>query len=178
MSAMTTRRAGPAPIVNVRRVCQSDAPSLERFYADLSDESRAMRFLGATPQLSPIRARMFCTPDHEHREGFIAVVVGNDGRDRVVGHVCVEPIDDTSAEVAVAVADALQGQGLGRRLLEAAVAWGRGAGLRRLVGTAFASNARIIALVRSLGLPVRLSWSDCATCEMAIDIAAPVRAAA
>jgi RimJ/RimL family protein N-acetyltransferase len=175
---MTARRAGPAPIVNVRRVCRSDAPSLERFYADLSDESRAMRFLGATPRLSPVRARTFCTPDHEHREGFIAVIVGDDGRDRVVGHVCVEPLDDTSAEVAVAVADELQGQGLGRRLLQAAIAWGRRAGLRRLVGTAFASNARIIRLVRGLGLPVRLGWSDCATCEMSIDIAAPLRAAA
>lgn len=175
---MTTRRAARAPIVSVRRVCQSDAPSLERFYADLSDESRAMRFLGATPRLSPFRAGMFCTPDHEHREGFIAVIAGNDGRDRVVGHVCVEPSDDTSAEVAVAVADALQGQGLGRRLLEAAIAWGRGAGLRRLVGTAFASNARIIRLVRSLGLPVSLGWSDCATCEVAIDIAPRMRAAA
>ena len=137
-----------------------------------------MRFLGATPPLAPARAHTFCTPDHNHREGFIAVIVGDDGRDRVVGHVCVEALDDTSAEVAVAVADALQGHGIGRRLLEAAIAWGRGAGLRQLVGTAFASNARIIRLVGSLGLPVRLGSSDCATSEMSIDITGSLRAAA
>jgi acetyltransferase len=136
-----------------------------------------MRFLGATPHLDSRLVAGFCSPDHEHREGFVAVVPDR-GRARVVGHVCVEPRSDGSAEVAVAVADAFQRRGIGRRLLQAAITWGRGAGVRRLVGTAFVSNAQIIGLIRSLELPVRLGWTECGTCEMSIEIAAPLPVAA
>ena len=71
-----------------------------------------------------------------------------------------------------------QGLGIGRRLLDAGVAWARSAGVRRLVATAFISNTRILRLVRSLGLPVRQRWDFGSTYELSIDLAEPAPLAA
>lgn len=170
----TTQKALVASVI-VRPIAPTDGPGLERFYAELSDDSRAMRFLGATRPLDAASTKAFCAIDHEHREGFVAVI-GDPGLggDRVVGHLCIEPDERGVAEIAIAVADSFQGLGIGRRLLEAGVAWARGAGIRRLVAAAFVSNTRIARLIRSLGLPVRQRWALGSTCEMSIDLAEPV----
>ena len=173
--------AGPVPDsdpeaarVVVRPIEPGDARGLERFYAGLSDESRTLRFMGWTRGIGEAGSRAFCTADHEHREGFVAVLARGAGEPaagepEIVGHLCVEPDGRGSAEIAVAVADRLQGRGIGRRLVDAGVAWGRHAGLRRFTATAFAWNTPILRLLRGLGLPVCLAWAD-GTCELRIEL--------
>jgi RimJ/RimL family protein N-acetyltransferase len=164
------KRGQIGPTVRIRRIRATDIAALERFYAELSVDSRVTRFLGAAPALDHGRSQTFCTTDHQHREGFVAVLGEGDGPERIVGHLCIEPDDTDSAEIAVAVADRLQGRGIGRGLVRAAVAWGRRVGLRRLDATAFATNSRIIGLLRSLGLPVVIDWRGGSTCEMSIHL--------
>jgi RimJ/RimL family protein N-acetyltransferase len=161
----------PEPVI--RPIAAADAPALERFYATLSDESRMLRFLGWSAGLGAAGSRAFCTADHEHREGFVAVV-----GEEIVGHLCIEPDGGGSAEVAIAVADRLQGQGIGRRLLAAGVAWARHAGLQRFTATAFAWNTRLVRLVRGLGLPARFGVGTDGTCEIRIELAPGLPAAA
>jgi acetyltransferase len=168
---MARQHGAPASPVTIRPIRGTDADALERFYAELSADSRATRFLGATRALGHARSETFCTTDHAHREGFVAVAREPRGRQRIVGHLCVEPDGIGSAEIAVAVADAYQRQGIGRRLIQAAVHWGRRVGLRRLDATAFATNSKLIALMRSLGLPLHIDWRDGPICEMSIDLA-------
>jgi RimJ/RimL family protein N-acetyltransferase len=55
------------------------------------------------------------------------------------------------AEIGLAVAKAFWGQGIGRKLMERLVLWGRRAGLRKLYLKVFHDNDRAIALYRSLG---------------------------
>jgi acetyltransferase len=172
---MTRGHVGPT--VRIRRIRGTDTNALERFYTELSVDSRVTRFLGVTPPLDHDHTQAFCTTDHKHREGFVAVVRDGDGSERVVGHLCLEPDDADSAEIAVAVADEFQGRGIGRGLVQAAVAWARRTGLRRLDATAFATNSRIIRLLRGLGLPVRLDWRGGSTCEMSIEVGAHSAAA-
>jgi len=155
--------------VTVRPIRASDAPALERFYAGLSVDSRTSRFLGAAPSIDHGQASAFCSADHEHREGFVAVLGGADGGP-VIGHVCIEPDAVERAEVAIAVADAYQGQGIGHRLLAAAVGWARGAGLHRLDATAFVTNSGIIRLMRGLGVPVRVDWDGGSVCGLVMDL--------
>jgi acetyltransferase len=166
---MGTTVANP---VTIRPIGPGDADALERFYGELSGDDRVARFLGIAPPLGHARSETFCTTDHAHREGFVAVSRRSTGAERIVGHLCIEPDDVDSAEIAVAVADAFQGQGVGRRLVQAALIWAREAGLRRLDATAFVTNSRIIRLLRSLGLPVVIDWRGGSTCEMSIDLQA------
>lgn len=54
-------------------------------------------------------------------------------------------------EVAILVSNTCRGQGLGRLLLETAVDWARAVGIAKLALAVFTTNARAIALYRSLG---------------------------
>ena len=93
----------------------------------------------------------FCTPDHDHREGFVAVIHATDGSgERIVGHLCLEPAGGHVAEVAVAVADDVQHQGIGRRLLDAGVRWALAEGFTTLTASAFLGNAPIHHLLAGL----------------------------
>ncbi|HWH37862.1 MAG TPA: GNAT family N-acetyltransferase [Candidatus Limnocylindrales bacterium] len=130
--------------VTVRRVRPSDQSGLRDFYAALSAESRRARFLGLSPGLSEAQSLSFCTPDHMHGEGFVALA-----DDRIVGHLCLEPWGEQALELAVAVADDCQGQGIGRRLFEAAVLWAQQRGALALVASAYADNARVLRLLSS-----------------------------
>jgi len=167
--ATVVKRPGPdRAAVTVRPIGPDDAPELERFYERLSEDSRRLRFFAVTRGLSHSQSSAFCSTDHDHRDGFVATVAGPGGGARIVGHVCLEPAGDRRAEVAIAVADELQGHGIGRRLMVAAMDWARWAGVDVLVATMLASNAGIHRLVGSLGVTTRLSpagW-DAATVEI------------
>jgi GNAT superfamily N-acetyltransferase len=148
--AFGARRSAPA--VRIRRIAQSDQEGLQAFYAGLSDESRRTRFLGQSRGIGADQSTYFCTPDHAHREGFVAVTGAMSRPNRIVGHICVEPDGAASAEVAVAVADEMHGLGIGRRLVDAAVAWARVDGIETLTATMLAGNPAIQRLLTSVGL--------------------------
>jgi len=143
-------------LVHVRAIRPSDAARLEQFYAALSDESRRTRFFFITPGLSHAQSISFCTPDHDHREGFVAVAHGAPFTDEaIVGHLCLEPDGKDAAEVAIAVADGFQHRGIGRRLMAAGIAWARREHIDRFTATMLTHNAPIDRLLVGQGLPVR-----------------------
>jgi GNAT superfamily N-acetyltransferase len=158
-------------MVAIRAIAAADDDDLRAFYAGLSDESRRTRFLGSTNGIGAGQARYFCTPDHAHREGFVALA-GATARApiRLVGHVCVEPDDGDCAEVAIAVADDAQGQGIGRALVEAAVDWARHDGYRALTATMLAINPAIQLLLTGLALPTTSRWVGAGIVEIRIDL--------
>jgi GNAT superfamily N-acetyltransferase len=136
-----------------------------------------MRFLGPTTGIGDRQLTYFCTPGHAHHEGFVAHVRGAGRADRIVGHVCVEPDSVTAAEIAVAVADDVRGRGIGRRLVDAAVAWARLEGFITLRATMLAANPAIQRLLTGLGLPSVAAPVGSGVIEVRIDLGA-VRAAA
>ncbi|HET7029480.1 MAG TPA: GNAT family N-acetyltransferase [Candidatus Limnocylindrales bacterium] len=162
------RTSGPARPVRIRAIRPADADALRAFYAELSDESRRTRFFGVTSGIGPGQSRWFCGADHTHREGFVAVPAGPDLR--IVGHVCVEPVDESTAEVAVAVDDRWQGHGIGRRLVGAAVEAARRDGYRSLVATMLAGNPAIQRLLGGVDLPVRTRPVGAGVVEASLDL--------
>src|SRR5207248_344516 len=89
-----------AGTVHIRPIRSTDAAGLKLFYSGLSAESRRTRFFSITSGLSQAQSVSFCTTDHEHQEGFVAVAGGPlGGPDRIVGHLCLEP-DGAASEVA------------------------------------------------------------------------------
>jgi acetyltransferase len=150
------RCAAPlAPLVRIRPIRPADGEALERFYANLSPESRRARFFGATSGLSHEQSSFFCTPDHDHREGFVAELPAADqGPPRIVGHLCLEPDGARTAEFAIAVADAFRGRATGRRLMNAGLDWAAREGVSTVTATMLEGNVEIRGLVARMGLPV------------------------
>jgi len=144
----------------VRRIEPDDRGLLCRFYAELSPDSRAERFHGATPPIADGAARAFCGPDHRHREGIVAVAVDDDGRPTIIGHVCIEPNAADEAEMAIAVADGWPRRGVGQAMLGEAIRWARVHQLARLRASVRWGNAAVIALLRSCGCPLAYGPSD------------------
>ena len=164
--------------MRVRAVRPTDADGLARFYASLSEESRRTRFFSITSALSHAQSVSFCTTDHDHREGFVAVVEdGPSEEEGIVGHLCLEPDGVDAAEVAIAVADEFQHQGIGGRLMAAGMAWARREHLSRFTATMFTSNAPINRLLVGLGLPVQVRWAGAGVAEVTIDLAGQSAAA-
>jgi acetyltransferase len=139
--------------VRVRRVCSGDAHQLESFYAGLSAESRSLRFHGASHGIGHQRAETFAGADHHGRDGFVATAGG-----RIVGHLVLEPLGNGVEELAVAVDDRLQHQGVGTLLLSAAIASARLRHVRRLVAWVLAENIAMRHLLAGGHYPMRIGW--------------------
>jgi GNAT superfamily N-acetyltransferase len=163
--------------ISIRRILPTDSAPLQAFYGGLSDESRRTRFLGSTNGIGGNQSAYFCAPDHAHREGFVAVMGPVRGPTRIVGHLCIEPDGPARAEVAVAVANELLGRGIGRRLVDAAVAWARRDGLRTLTATMLADNPAIQRLLTGLGLPTVAVPIGAGVVEIRIELDAGLTAA-
>ncbi len=99
--------------VTFRAATETDVPALEQFFAGLSTDSLYKRFMGL-PQLDAARVRS------QVAEGTDAVVLVAILADRIVALAGYYPERSLPhrAEVAFAIADALQGRGIGTRLLE------------------------------------------------------------
>ena len=134
------------------RALQPEHADLEvRFGLALSAQSRYERFLGGGVKLTPELLARLLNVDFSRDAALIATVAFGGSETPVgVGRYARTAGDDT-AEVAVTIADAWQGCGLGRLLLERVIDAARRNGVRRLTGDVLAANARMLALARRLG---------------------------
>lgn len=160
--------------IRVRRVSPADASSLESFYADLSADSRVLRFHAASRGIDHRQAESFAGADHLGRDGFVAVADG-----RIAGHLVLEPLGNGVEELAVAVDDRLQHHGVGTLLLAAAVASARLRHIRHLVAWVKAENVAMRHLLAAGHYPTRIDWDGNVArfeLEMPLDLPASVAA--
>jgi GNAT superfamily N-acetyltransferase len=164
--------------VRIRPIRTDDRQELAAFYARLSPDSRFARFHAVSRGIGEEAAGVLCGPDHEHREGFVAECPdAQPGRLEIIGHICLEP-GESGIEMAIAVADKWQGQGIGRALLRAAVSWAQSHGIARLQASVLATNVAVLRLIASISHPVRESAPSAGVIVATIDIDATVPQAA
>ena len=175
---MPATEAVPASIT-IRPIRSADRAALTRFYEGLSADSLNRRFHGACRGIGDGAAGLFCGPDHEHREGIVAVLPADElGESRIVGHLCLEPTGPDELEMAVAVADDVRRQGLARALLAASIVWAQAHGIGHLRASMRWTNSAVIALVRTAGYPVTWSTPAGGGLEAVIDVGATMTSAA
>lgn len=124
-------------------------------FGRLSAEDRALRFSAVISEaaLESYTARIDFTRD--------LVVAARDAAGAILGIAQVMPFPSDSgsaAEVAFSVNPAARGQGLGRRLMAAAVAHAGARGIGRLVAQVCPQNAPMLAIFRAAGM--RLARED------------------
>jgi RimJ/RimL family protein N-acetyltransferase len=144
---MTTALGIPFDVRPLRR---DDRELIRQAFERLGERSRRDRFLGPKPRLSEAELDTLSDVDHRRHEA-LAAIDPADGELVAVARYMPEPGAPGSADLAIAVVDAWQGQGvgtlLGRRLLARATE----NGIERLTASAFVDNRRARAVLSRLG---------------------------
>ena len=137
--------------LHVRPVRAGDEHALGAFFRSLSDDSRWFRFFGGSGEsFLADAARRFSMVDGG-TFGLVAIAQGAAG---IVGHATYVPTRAGHAEIAIAVADAYHGKGLGTLFLAHLAKAADANGVRIFDAEVLASNHRMLELVRESGFPV------------------------
>jgi acetate---CoA ligase (ADP-forming) len=137
--------------VSVRPIRPSDEQALSRFFTELSLESRVFRFFAAVSNADAAVRRMI-EVDYQRRYGLVALAGADQ---RIVGHAMYAAIEPRKAELALAIADAFQGRGLGTILLGQLAEAAARAGFDVLEAVVKPENHRMLEVLRESGFPIR-----------------------
>lgn len=140
--------------VTVRPIRPEDAEMEASFVRNLSDHARHFRFGVALRELTREMLVRFTQIDYD-RELALLVLTERGGEETEIAVARWARTGPDSADVAIVVADAWQGKGLGRRLLVRAMEIARARGIRRFEGEMLAENLPIRNLLASLGFRFR-----------------------
>lgn len=138
--------------LEVRPIRPSDKPLLAAGYLRLSDEAKRLRFLAPKARLSVAELRYLTEVDGRDHAAFVAVRHDRAGGPQIVAaarYVRLADEPDT-AEFAIAIADDLQGHGLGGELARLIAREARRHGIRRFRATVLRENAAIHALMATI----------------------------
>ena len=131
----------------------ADAEALLAFFAGLSERSRYLRFHGL-PELGRGLVEPWVEPNWTDIGALIGSL-GDPGEERVVALASYAWLrEPRTAEVAFAVADDLQGRGVGTRLLEQLAALAGEAGIEQFVAVVMPENRLMLAVFEDAGFKV------------------------
>jgi acetyl coenzyme A synthetase (ADP forming)-like protein len=135
--------------LRLRAPARDDADALAAFFTGLSERSFYLRFHGVR-RVDDGLVHHFLEPDWRGR----GVLVGELG-DRIVAVAEYMRLrEESTAEAAFAVADELQGRGIGTRLLERLAALAAEQGIERFVAEVMAENRAMLGVFEGAGLEV------------------------
>ncbi len=132
--------------LRLRPTVPADADLLLRFFERLSPESRYLRFQGAR-RIDEHMVEPFLQTDFD---GTVSLVGELEGEAAVLA-TYIRLRDPRRAEVAFAVADDLQGRGIGTRLLERLAAHAARAGIEEFVAQVLPQNSAMLNVFRDAG---------------------------
>lgn len=139
--------------------------AVDAVFAGLSPRSRYLRFHSPVPRLpASVRARLVDVDGRRH-----AAVVAEDRGLGPIGLAQIFGDGHGTGDVAVAVVDAWQRHGIGRRLLTAVAALAEEIGYTELRGSVLPENVAMQGLARSV-LPWARPWFDGETVQFVASI--------
>ncbi|MDP9341897.1 MAG: GNAT family N-acetyltransferase [Actinomycetota bacterium] len=138
--------------VHVRPARGEDHDAMLEFLRELSPDSRMLRFFTGSANLEWAAERM-TEVDYRDRVSLVATAGAGD---RIVAHATYIKTAPERAEVAFAIADALQGRGLGTILLGQLAEMAEENGIRVFEAQVLPNNRRMIDVFRESGFPVSM----------------------
>ena len=160
MSSCETGR----PSVSDRPRNETSRRSLQ-FLNALSPQSRYFRFFGV-PTLDTARVRLLTAG---HNRGATSLVAESGGRIVAFAGFHRDPNSTDRAEVAFAVSDALQGHGIGTRLLERLASIAREHGINTFDAYVLGDNRRMLDVFGASGFGVTTTV-DCGVCHVVLSL--------
>ena len=151
----------------IRALESSDRAGLASLFARLSPESRHSRFLGPKPELTARELTYLTAVDHHSHEA-LAAVNRRDGLILGVARYVGVPGRRGIADTAIALADELQGKGIGTALARALVSRASVNGFDALTAATLWHNRPARSLLRRLGF--RACSSQGSALELELDL--------
>jgi GNAT superfamily N-acetyltransferase len=139
--------------ITIRPLRNGDTETVCTLFARLGDESRRKRFGGAKPRLSEEELAMLARVDSTHH-----VLVGYVSGDPLPVGIARLVRQGRTAEVAFAVADELQGRGIGSALAQVLADDARAAGVVELQATVTGDDRRVASLLSRSTRGLRGTW--------------------
>jgi GNAT superfamily N-acetyltransferase len=150
-SAIETLRDGRR--VEIRALRPEDRSGLEEAVGRSSTQSLRRRFFAVRRNFSESEAAFFLNVDFVSHVALVAVA-DEGGRPVIIGggrYIVGQP---GQAEVAFALVDQYQGQGIGAALMRHLIALAREAGLKGLTAEVLPENAPMLQVFKKSGLPM------------------------
>ncbi len=174
---MTATRLGGVDLIEtidgaslgVRQIRPSDAQALDAAFCKLSAESRYRRFLHPVKRLGSRDLDYLTRVDHRSHEALIALA--RDEEIVAVARFIRESENPRRAEVAVTVADAWQGRGVGTQVLERLAARATELGVEIFTAICLEDNKAILDLFRDLGATT--THRSAGTTDVEVEVALP-----
>ncbi|WP_158773726.1 bifunctional acetate--CoA ligase family protein/GNAT family N-acetyltransferase [Cobetia sp. L2A1] len=152
--------------VEVRPIRGEDAPLITAFHARLSEESIRFRYFHHKADLSQRDLALLAQINYDRQMAFIAErdvqeSSGDAPRREMLGVVRVwnDP-DNIRTEFSVIIRDDLQGEGIGRLLMEKMLRYCRSLGTLEMVGKIMIDNHPMRALMKHLGFTCRYNMEE------------------
>ena len=157
--------------VTIRTMQSADRDIEQRFVRGLSTQSRYYRFHSVLKELTPYMLERFTHVNYPDEMALIATVPEGVGEIQIgVARYVRIPKSDT-AEIAVVVADAWQGKGIGSRLLVDLRHLAMNAGIKHIEASVLSENRRMLDLARELGFSLKaMKPMDYLTLELGKDL--------
>lgn len=158
----------------IRPIRPDDLEREYEFVRGLSHDALYNRLMYEVHEPTDALIRPLVNIDYERHMALVALDTDAAGAEHIIGvaRYAVDP-QRVEHEFAVAVTDTWQGRGIGTTLLRDLFAYARGRGLRRLAGTVFPGNERMLALARRLGLDLSINEDDPSLIRIAKDFGQP-----
>lgn len=134
--------------VRLRPILDADREAMRAFLGGLSEHSRTFRFFG---QIKDVSRAVDEAVRVDYRESHSIVAIHGD---EIVGHGFYTQTRPAHAEMALAVADAYQGRGLGTILLQHLAAHASAVDVVEFTAFIMSGNGRMLEMLRESGFPV------------------------
>ncbi len=145
---LAVHRLAHGQVAHLRPLRRGETNLVQQVFDVMSDDSRFFRFHAATPRLT--QSRLTYLAEVEHRS-HVAVVALVDGEAVGIARWLRLRHDPDTAELAAAVGDDFQRQGLGRALATYAAASAAVAGITHFLCSVHSAHWRLITTLRKLG---------------------------
>ena len=140
--------------VHVRPTVPADQENLEAFLRGLSEQSRYFRFFSLGVDVAQAVVQSMGDDPHD----LYALVATRGIEQKVVAHAFYATAGPDRAEVAFAVADEYQGQGIATILLGQLAEVATAAGIATFNAVVLPENSRMVEVFRESGFPATVTW--------------------
>lgn len=138
--------------VHVRPIRAEDEELLHDAFSRMSERSVYFRFFSPLKRLPEALAQRLARVDYNNRFALVATAHQPNRTERILGVARYDRVPDTdTAEVAVAVVDEYQRQGIGAGLLGLLARAGRDHGIRTFTLIVLPENQSMLGLLRRMG---------------------------